>query len=81
MKKEIWFFCDRPLMKRDYDRFGFETLKKRGFRVFYLDISGICNQKYAGFYQKEDISSYEGVIKPVSRKETAEYLRKAMGPK
>lgn len=43
---KIAFLLPLPLTERDYERFGAETLKARGFEVSFFDLSGIINPDY-----------------------------------
>lgn len=74
MKKEICFFSNRPLTKRDHDRLGFELLAGRGFKVTYLDMSEVFNKKYAADCSRADRLDHPRVVKARDLKEIEDFL-------
>lgn len=75
MIKEICFFIQTPLTKRDYDRFGSEVLQSRGFKVIFLDLTRIINPEYLNKYQPSDLSDFQNVVIFYSQKEVINYLK------
>jgi hypothetical protein len=44
--EKIYFVVQAPPTKRDYERFGFDLLQKRGFKTVFLDVTYFINPKY-----------------------------------
>lgn len=61
MAKEICFFIQTPLTKRDYDRFGVDILQSRGLSVSFLDLTGILNPGYLKNYETKEKSSFKNI--------------------
>ena len=75
MAKEICFFMQTPLTKRDHERFGIEILKSRGFKVTFLDMTRILNPAYVKKYQPPDPSDYEGIVAINTWRDLSKYLK------
>ncbi|MFA5316231.1 MAG: hypothetical protein WC369_02270 [Dehalococcoidales bacterium] len=75
MLKEICFFIQTPLTKRDYERFGVEILRSRGFKVTFLDLTGMLNPDYVNNYKPPDPSDYERVVPINKLLDLSKYLK------
>ncbi|MFA6355664.1 MAG: hypothetical protein WCY23_00995 [Candidatus Omnitrophota bacterium] len=75
MAKEICFFMQTPLTKRDHERFGLEILKSRGFKVSFLDMTRILNPAYAKKYEPPDPSDYDGIVAINTWRDLSKYLK------
>lgn len=74
MIKEICFFVQTPFTQRDYKRYGVETLRRRGFKVSVMDMTGLINPKYLEKYSPPDPSDYKNIIIAQTRRTVTDYL-------
>jgi len=74
--KEICFLLQTPLTKRDYDRFGIEILRSRGFKITILDATKILQPGYLAGYQPHDCARHENIICFENKDELVDYLKK-----
>lgn len=51
---KLLFLTETPFTKRDYERFGFELLKKNGFKVEVCDLTNILNLRLIKKYTPPD---------------------------
>ncbi len=63
MKREICIFRETPFSKRDYDRFGVDLLQNRGFKITFLDLTGLINPRYSNEKKIENNMDFKNVIK------------------
>ena len=75
MSKEICFLIETPLTRRDYERFGVEILRSRGFHVSFLDLTGILNPDYVKNYEPPDPSDYKDIVIMHTWHEVEDYLK------
>ena len=76
MNRNICLLIETPLEKRDYDRFGIELLRKRGFNVAVLDLTEWLNPQYLKNYQPPDVVTYEAVVQIATIKAVESFFEK-----
>jgi hypothetical protein len=71
MVKKIVFLVEYPFSKRDYDRFGIETLKKERFDIEVWDFTPFLHKEIFDQYKDVDSMKYEKHCVFLSRKEAS----------
>ncbi|MEW6679865.1 MAG: hypothetical protein AB1297_02430, partial [bacterium] len=75
MVKDICFYINTPLEKRDYKRFGVELLLSRGFNVMFLDITRVFHPDYLANYRPSDLSDYQNVSVAENKDDISDFLQ------
>jgi hypothetical protein len=61
MIRRVIFLCDSKFSQRDYQRFGFDIIQKRGYKVEVWDYTHWLNPNYAKNYICPDLCDYQGI--------------------
>lgn len=77
--KDICIFIETPLEKRDYERFGVEILRSRGFQVSFLDTTSIFNPDYIKNYQPATAIEDENIFRAKTIEDVQRYLANKSG--
>lgn len=60
-KKRVIILVDYPFNKRDYDRYGIETIRNHGISVEIWDITPILHKEYTDQLKREDPNKFPGL--------------------
>ena len=72
----LCFLGRTPFSKRDYERFGVDLLKKRGFNVLFIDLTFLLNPDFLNVYKSQDQLDSSEVIRFKTRMDFNIFLKR-----
>ena len=75
LERQVCFYNDTPLMRRDFERFGFEIFLSRGYRVTFLDMTRVLNPDYLTSFEPPELSDYQEIVVANDRRDIVDFVQ------